>query len=188
MNPEIHKYNEMQEAGCKEVCELLAQEIDCHLPGAESKVWHSHPVWFLDGNPRKLQGNWEIGKLGSEIGVRSCLLPQASDRRGFFCIHSRARVMRRSVQTTSKSMRRLAVLSSARSTRQGACSPRAAVNRASLLRLMRAPGDNRSQEVAKPAVSACITPSPRTVADGQVPCNSALSRWIAAQAPSQACF
>jgi hypothetical protein len=21
------------------------------LPGAENKVWHGHPVWFLDGNP-----------------------------------------------------------------------------------------------------------------------------------------
>ena len=21
------------------------------LPGAESKIWHAHPVWFLDGNP-----------------------------------------------------------------------------------------------------------------------------------------
>jgi hypothetical protein len=21
------------------------------LPNAESKIWHAHPVWFLDGNP-----------------------------------------------------------------------------------------------------------------------------------------
>jgi hypothetical protein len=21
------------------------------LTGAENKIWHSHPVWFLDGNP-----------------------------------------------------------------------------------------------------------------------------------------
>jgi hypothetical protein len=30
---------------------LLAQEIDRGLPGAENKVWHAHPVWFLSGNP-----------------------------------------------------------------------------------------------------------------------------------------
>lgn len=51
MDPEIQKYNERQEAAYKEVCDLLAKEIDHNLPGAESKVWHSHPVWFLDGNP-----------------------------------------------------------------------------------------------------------------------------------------
>lgn len=32
-------------------CRLLAQEIDRHLPEAENKIWHRHPVWFLDGNP-----------------------------------------------------------------------------------------------------------------------------------------
>lgn len=26
-------------------------EIDRHLPDAESRIWHGHPVWFLDGNP-----------------------------------------------------------------------------------------------------------------------------------------
>ncbi len=51
MNPEIIKYNEKQEADHKEVCDMLAREIDSNLRGAESKIWHSHPVWFLDGNP-----------------------------------------------------------------------------------------------------------------------------------------
>jgi Domain of unknown function (DU1801) len=30
---------------------LLATEIDNGLPKAESKIWHRHPVWFLDGDP-----------------------------------------------------------------------------------------------------------------------------------------
>jgi hypothetical protein len=51
MHPDILKYNEQQEPGYKEVCDLLAQEIDKNLPEAESKIWHAHPVWFLDGNP-----------------------------------------------------------------------------------------------------------------------------------------
>ena len=51
MHPEIDTYNERQEGGHKAVCDLLAREIDSNLPGAESKIWHSHPVWFLDGNP-----------------------------------------------------------------------------------------------------------------------------------------
>ncbi|MCX6606718.1 MAG: DUF1801 domain-containing protein [Acidobacteria bacterium] len=51
MNPEILKYNEKQAPEHKQVCDLLAQEIDRNLPGAENKIWHAHPVWFLDGNP-----------------------------------------------------------------------------------------------------------------------------------------
>ena len=33
------------------ICELLAEQIDGNLPEAENKIWHAHPVWFLDGNP-----------------------------------------------------------------------------------------------------------------------------------------
>jgi hypothetical protein len=32
-------------------CDTLAKFIDRHLKGAECKIWHRHPVWFLDGNP-----------------------------------------------------------------------------------------------------------------------------------------
>lgn len=51
MDSEILKYNEKMEPNHREVCNLLATEIDRNLPGAECKIWHSHPVWFLDGNP-----------------------------------------------------------------------------------------------------------------------------------------
>lgn len=51
MNPEIIAYNNKQTAADKAICDLLMTEINKHLPGAESKVWHAHPVWFLDGNP-----------------------------------------------------------------------------------------------------------------------------------------
>lgn len=33
------------------ICESLRREITSWLPEATSKVWHGHPVWFLDGNP-----------------------------------------------------------------------------------------------------------------------------------------
>ena len=29
----------------------LAQIIQENLPDSESKIWHAHPVWFLEGNP-----------------------------------------------------------------------------------------------------------------------------------------
>jgi len=35
----------------KAICELLCGEINSNLPKAENKIWHGHPVWFLDGNP-----------------------------------------------------------------------------------------------------------------------------------------
>ena len=51
MNKDIPAYNNAQSAGDKEICDLLANEIDKNLPEAENKIWHRHPVWFLDGNP-----------------------------------------------------------------------------------------------------------------------------------------
>ena len=51
MNAEIQSYNDRQTTLDKEICELLATTIHNELTEAESKIWHSHPVWFLDGNP-----------------------------------------------------------------------------------------------------------------------------------------
>lgn len=47
----IELYNTGLEPAFREICGLLAGEIGRCLPQAESKIWHSHPVWFLDGNP-----------------------------------------------------------------------------------------------------------------------------------------
>ncbi|MBK9191301.1 MAG: DUF1801 domain-containing protein [Crocinitomicaceae bacterium] len=46
MDSGIEKYNKDQSAEDKKICKSLAKEIDKHLKGAESKIWHSHPVWF----------------------------------------------------------------------------------------------------------------------------------------------
>ena len=51
MNKDIQTYNKAQLAGDKEICNLLAEEISKHLPEAENKIWHAHPVWFLEENP-----------------------------------------------------------------------------------------------------------------------------------------
>lgn len=51
MHPDIVQYNAQQQPEHQAVCNLLAQEITKGLPAAENKVWHAHPVWFLDGNP-----------------------------------------------------------------------------------------------------------------------------------------
>lgn len=51
MHPDILQYHAALEPADQAICDLLAREIACHLPEAENKVWHAHPVWFLDGNP-----------------------------------------------------------------------------------------------------------------------------------------
>ena len=51
MNKEIQAYNNSQAEEDKKICDTLCQEINRHLPEAENKIWHAHPVWFLDGNP-----------------------------------------------------------------------------------------------------------------------------------------
>jgi hypothetical protein len=51
MNKDTKAYNDKQSNEDWEICNILAQEIGRHLPEAENKIWHAHPVWFMDGNP-----------------------------------------------------------------------------------------------------------------------------------------
>ena len=51
MKKEIQTYNDALSESDREICDTLANEIDRGLPNAENKIWHAHPVWFLDGNP-----------------------------------------------------------------------------------------------------------------------------------------
>ncbi|MEE2771283.1 MAG: DUF1801 domain-containing protein [Bacteroidota bacterium] len=51
MNEEIQSYNEKLEWPFQEIADSLASTIDKQLTDAENKIWHAHPVWFLDGNP-----------------------------------------------------------------------------------------------------------------------------------------
>ncbi len=63
MNKEIKSYNNKQTPEEKKICNLLAAEITNGLPEAENKIWHSHPVWFLDGNP-------VVGYSKQKAGIR----------------------------------------------------------------------------------------------------------------------
>ena len=51
MQSDTAQYNESLDPHDREICNLLAREIDQALPEAENRIWHAHPVWFLDGNP-----------------------------------------------------------------------------------------------------------------------------------------
>lgn len=51
MKKEIQAYHAALATGDKAICDQFATIIDNELPEAESKIWHRHPVWFLEGNP-----------------------------------------------------------------------------------------------------------------------------------------
>lgn len=51
MNAEIKVYNEAQKESHLEICHFLATFISENLTESESKIWHAHPVWFINGNP-----------------------------------------------------------------------------------------------------------------------------------------
>lgn len=51
MQDDIQLYHEKLSSDDKTIADFLYQEICKALPEAEHKIWHAHPVWFLDGNP-----------------------------------------------------------------------------------------------------------------------------------------
>jgi hypothetical protein len=51
VSKDIKAYNDSLSSDDKAICTLLSGEISRNLPEAENKIWHRHPVWFLDGNP-----------------------------------------------------------------------------------------------------------------------------------------
>lgn len=51
MNNEINIFNENQLGEEKSMCKRLSSILFEQLPDGESKIWHGHPVWFLNDNP-----------------------------------------------------------------------------------------------------------------------------------------
>ncbi|MGQ0627411.1 MAG: DUF1801 domain-containing protein [Phycisphaerales bacterium] len=52
--PDILAYLADLSAGDRAICRALAKHIEAvfsKAPDAERKIWHRHPVWFIDGNP-----------------------------------------------------------------------------------------------------------------------------------------
>jgi hypothetical protein len=51
MNPSIQEYNEKWETNETVICSLLSSFIEKHLTQSQGKIWHAHPVWFINENP-----------------------------------------------------------------------------------------------------------------------------------------
>ncbi len=47
--------NDAQSTEDREICNILSQEISRNMPEAENKIWHTHPVWFLNGVLERLK-------------------------------------------------------------------------------------------------------------------------------------
>jgi hypothetical protein len=52
---EILEYNKKLDENDREICDLILNQIKENLKSKEgnleNKIWHRHPVWFVDGNP-----------------------------------------------------------------------------------------------------------------------------------------
>lgn len=51
VHADVTAYNLAHSEGDRAICDALAQQIDASLKGADNRIWHRHPVWFIDGNP-----------------------------------------------------------------------------------------------------------------------------------------
>ena len=63
MNPAIQEFNKNLSISDEEICNKLAIIIDEYLNNATSKIWHGHPVWFINDNPI-------VGYSKQKAGVR----------------------------------------------------------------------------------------------------------------------
>lgn len=52
MNTDIQKYiSSLADQADRDICMKLQELIDSNLQFTERKIWHAHPVWFINGNP-----------------------------------------------------------------------------------------------------------------------------------------
>ena len=63
MSPEIQNYNQQFSSDDRAIVEKLVKIINENLPEVENKIWQSHPVWFLEGNPI-------VGYAKQKAGIR----------------------------------------------------------------------------------------------------------------------
>ena len=82
MNADIQQYHDALPEEDKAIADLLFEVISTGLPKAEYKVWHRHPVWFLDGNPivgySKLKNDMRLLFWSGQSFDEPGLLPEGS--------------------------------------------------------------------------------------------------------------
>lgn len=51
MIEQISNYHQKLDKNDKLIVDFLYNIISKNLDNSENKIWHAHPVWFIDGNP-----------------------------------------------------------------------------------------------------------------------------------------
>lgn len=51
MEKDIQLYNAQLSNSDKVIADFLSTALTRELPAANAKIWHGHPVWFINGNP-----------------------------------------------------------------------------------------------------------------------------------------
>ena len=51
MQQDIMNYHNVLSSNDKVICDFLYDEINQNLSEAAHKLWHAHPVWFINDNP-----------------------------------------------------------------------------------------------------------------------------------------
>lgn len=82
MPDDVKAYHEALAPEDLAICDVLYKEISKGLPEAENKVWHRHPVWFLEGNPvagyHKLKDSVRLMFWSGQSFEEDGLLPEGS--------------------------------------------------------------------------------------------------------------
>jgi hypothetical protein len=81
-HPSIDAYHSALAPEDQAICNALRAAITRALPEAEAKVWHAHPVWFLNGNPitgySKLKSGVQLLFWSGQSFAASGLTPEGS--------------------------------------------------------------------------------------------------------------
>lgn len=64
ISADIQEYNSNLDDAHREIAQGLCDLVSQALPSSEGKVWHGHPVWFIDGNPI---AGYSLKKSGIEV-------------------------------------------------------------------------------------------------------------------------
>jgi uncharacterized protein YdhG (YjbR/CyaY superfamily) len=60
----VAEYSEQLAQELRDLAEQLTKQFTKQVPQAEAKVWHGHPVWFIEGNP---VFGYSLKKAGLEV-------------------------------------------------------------------------------------------------------------------------
>jgi hypothetical protein len=60
----VAEYNDELNPEFRALANQLSKLFENQVPQAESKVWHGHPVWFIQGNP---VFGYSLKKAGLEV-------------------------------------------------------------------------------------------------------------------------